>query len=148
MELLIPFLQLINTIMNFIQMGRNSLLVPKKRTTDELQSSRNMKVLHPLPPHDMAISFYIQSHKLVCAVYHMSKDVANNTKYESIQAETSVPWLSQALVLFTVCLQFCQQLKDKLSVFIQYRDMHKSLVILSAEEKDEEKKDVAITCPQ
>lgn len=131
-------------------MGRNALLVPKKKTTDELQSSRNMKVLHPLPPHDIAISFYIQSHKLVCAVYHISKDAANNTKYESIQAETSIPWLSQALVLFTVCLQFCQQLKDKLAVFIQYRDMHKSLAILSADDhvQDEEKNDNAITCPE
>lgn len=130
--------------MNFIQMGRNALLVPKKKTTDELQSSRNMKVLQPVPPHDMAISFYVQSHKLVCAVYHISKDALNNTKYESIQAETSIPWLSEALVLFTVCLQFCQQLKDKLTVFIQYRDMHKSLVIanLSAEDQvDHDHKD-------
>lgn len=115
---------MISNIMNLIQMGRNSLFVPKKKTTDELQSSRNMKVLHPVPPHDLAISFYIQSHKLVCAVYHISKDAQNNVKYESIQAETSIPWLSEALVLFTVCLQFCQQLKDKLAVFIQYRDMH------------------------
>lgn len=40
------------------------------------------------------------------------------------QADTSVPWLSEALVLFTVGLQFCQQLKDKVSVFTQYKDMH------------------------
>lgn len=39
------------------------------------------------------------------------------------QADTSIPWLSEALVLFTVALQFCQQLKDKVSVFTLYQDM-------------------------
>jgi hypothetical protein len=39
-----------------------------------------------------------------------------------------VPWLSEALVLFTVGLQFCQQLKDKVSVFTQYKDMQMAVV--------------------
>lgn len=33
--------------------------------------------------------------------------------YDSSQAECSVPWLNEVLVLFTVGLQLCQQLKDK-----------------------------------
>jgi len=120
-------IQLINSIMTYLQQGRNALFVPKRRTTDELQSSRNMKMLQPHAPHDLAISFYIQSHKLVCAVYLITKDSQNNVRYESLSAETSIPWLSEALVLFTLCLQFCQQLKDKLGVFIQYREMHRNL---------------------
>jgi len=98
--------------------------VPKRRTIEELQSSRNMKALQPAVPSDLAVSFYIQSHKLVCAVYFMQKDTQGQVKFDIYQAETSIPWLSEALVLFTVCLQFCQQLKDKLAVFTQYEEMH------------------------
>lgn len=44
------------------------------------------------------------------------------------QAETSIPWLSEVLVLFTVSLQFCQQLKDKVLVFTQYKDMQSTKI--------------------
>ncbi|RWS30562.1 protein rogdi-like protein [Leptotrombidium deliense] len=117
-------IQMINSIMNCLHKGRNSLIVPKKRTIEELQNSRNMKSLQPPVPNDLAISFYVQSHKLICAVYHMQKDQQGFTKFDIFQAETSVPWLSEVLVLFTVALQFCQQLKDKVAVFTQYNDMN------------------------
>ncbi|XP_054155042.1 protein rogdi-like isoform X2 [Oppia nitens] len=115
--------EMINNVMGCLQRGRNSLIVPKKRTIEELQSSRNMHSLQPPLPNDLAVSFYIQSHKLVCAVYHMLRDHSGQLKFDIFQAETSVGWLSEALVLFTVSLQFCQQLKDKVSVFTQYNDM-------------------------
>jgi hypothetical protein len=119
-------IQMINSVMSCLQKGRTSLIVPKKRTIEELQNSRNMKSLQPTVPNDLAISFYVQSHKLVCTVYHMQKDQHGQVKFDIYQAENSVPWLSEVLVLFTVGLQFCQQLKDKVSVFTQYKDMHKS----------------------
>jgi len=107
-----------------LQKGRSSLIVPKKRTIEELQSSRNMKSLQPPLPNDLAISFYVQAHKLICAVYQVHKDTHGNLgKLDIYQADTSIPWLSEALVLFTVGLQFCQQLKDKVSVFTLYQDM-------------------------
>jgi hypothetical protein len=121
-------IEMINNVMSCLQRGRNSLIVPKKRTIEELQTSRNMKSLQPPLPNDLALSFYIQSHKLVCAVYHMHKDHSGQLKFDIFQAETSVPWLSEALVLFTVGLQFCQQLKDKVSVFTQYKDMQMAVV--------------------
>ncbi|XP_072464256.1 protein rogdi homolog isoform X2 [Notamacropus eugenii] len=36
------------------------------------------------------------------------------------KVECVVPWLNDALVFFTVSLQLCQQLKDKISVFSSY----------------------------
>ncbi|KAI1291783.1 Protein rogdi [Halotydeus destructor] len=118
--------QIINNVMTSLHRGRNSLIIPKKRTIDELQSSRNMKSIQPPLPNDLAISFYVQSHKMICAVYYMQKDQQGQTKFDIYQAETSIPWLSEVLVLFTVALQCCQQLKDKVSVFTQYRDMQKT----------------------
>ena len=116
-------IQMINNIMSYLQKGRNSLIVPKTKTIDELRNSRNTKALQPSIPNDLAVSFYIQSHKLVCAIYHQIKDAHGNLKLDMYQAEASIPWLSEVLVLFTVALQFCQQLKDKVSVFAQYKEM-------------------------
>lgn len=42
-------------------------------------------------------------------------------KFDSSQAECSVPWLNEVLVLFTVALQLCQQLKDKVSQLIKFK---------------------------
>ncbi|KAJ9591716.1 hypothetical protein L9F63_001744, partial [Diploptera punctata] len=77
------------------------------------------EVLHVL--EDLAISFYIQSHKLIFAVYQLS-NVHGTMKFDTHQAECSIPWLNEVLVLFTVALQLCQQLKDKICVFSQYKD--------------------------
>ncbi|XP_023243154.1 protein rogdi-like [Centruroides sculpturatus] len=117
-------IQMINSLMGCLQRGRTSLIVPKKRTMDDLQNSRNMKSLQPPLPLDLAVSFYIQSHKLVIAVYHIQKDSQGQTKFDVLQAESFVPWLNEALILFSVGLQLCQQLKDKVSVFSQYKEMN------------------------
>lgn len=43
------------------------------------------KSLQPPLPNDLAISFYIQAHKLVCAVYHMYKDSSGQKKFDISQ---------------------------------------------------------------
>lgn len=78
------------------------------------------KCLTPNLPEDLAISFYIQSHKLIFAVYQLSNS-HGAMKYDTYQAECTVPWLNEVLVLFTVALQLAQQLKDKVIIsFILY----------------------------
>uniref|UniRef100_A0A1B6DE36 Protein rogdi n=1 Tax=Clastoptera arizonana TaxID=38151 RepID=A0A1B6DE36_9HEMI len=114
-------LHILGNILGCLQRGRSSLIVPRKRTLDELLKSRDMKCIVPSLPEDIAISFYIQSHKLVFAVYQMTNS-HGTMKYDTYQAEASVPWLNEVLVLFTVGLQLCQQLKDKICVFAQYKD--------------------------
>uniref|UniRef100_A0A146LKK4 Protein rogdi n=1 Tax=Lygus hesperus TaxID=30085 RepID=A0A146LKK4_LYGHE len=111
----------LGNILGCLQRGRSSLILPRKRTIDDLMKSRNMKSLNPALPEDLALSFYIQSHKLVFAVYQLCS-LQGTMKYETLQSEASVPWLNEVLVLFTVALQLCQQLKDKISVFAQYKD--------------------------
>jgi hypothetical protein len=68
----------------------------------------------PPLPADVAVSFYLQSHKLVVASYHLSHH-HGHTRFEMVQADTSLLWLSQVLVLLTTALQICQQVKDKVS---------------------------------
>lgn len=77
-------------------------------------SSQLQKSLSPNLPDDLAISFYLQSHKLIFAVYQLT-NIQGTMKFDSCQAECSVPWLNEVLILFTVALQLCQQLKDKVS---------------------------------
>ncbi|XP_067012981.2 protein rogdi isoform X2 [Anabrus simplex] len=114
-------LHVLGCVLGSLQRGRSSLIIPRKRTIDDLMRSRNMKSLSPALPEDLAISFYIQSHKLVFALYQLS-NVHGQMKFDTHQAECSVPWLNEVLVLFTVALQLCQQLKDKIAVFSQYKD--------------------------
>ncbi|XP_014259060.1 protein rogdi [Cimex lectularius] len=124
-------LHILGNILGCLQRGRTSLILPRKRTVDDLMKSRNMKCLVPNLPEDLALSFYIQSHKLVFAVYQVST-VHGVMKFDSHQAEASVPWLNEVLVLFTVALQLCQQLKDKICVFAQYKDFTVSTTPLQA----------------
>uniref|UniRef100_A0A182QHQ0 Protein rogdi n=1 Tax=Anopheles farauti TaxID=69004 RepID=A0A182QHQ0_9DIPT len=114
-------LHILGNILGALQRGRTSLVVPRKKPIDELMKSRNMKALSPNLPEDLAISFYIQSHKLIFVAYQLT-NFQGTMKFDSCQAECSVPWLNEVLVLFTVALQLCQQLKDKISVFSQYKD--------------------------
>ncbi|XP_046912071.1 uncharacterized protein LOC124493062 [Dermatophagoides farinae] len=95
-------IELINNIMVCLDRGRKSLVVPKKRSIEELQRSSNMKSLQPPLPNDLAISFYIQANKLICAVYHMYKDGSGQKKFDISQAEISIPWLNEALVSMAV----------------------------------------------
>ncbi|XP_055380667.1 protein rogdi [Condylostylus longicornis] len=114
-------LHILGNILSALQRGRSSLVIPKKKPIDELMKSRNMKSLSPNLTEDLAISFYLQSHKLIFAVYQLT-NIQGQMKFDSCQAEHSVPWLNEVLILFTVALQFCQQLKDKINVFSLYKD--------------------------
>ncbi|XP_058178331.1 protein rogdi, partial [Anopheles ziemanni] len=114
-------LHILGNILGALQRGRTSLVVPRKKPIEELMKGRNMKALSPNLPEDLAISFYIQSHKLIFVAYQLT-NFQGTMKFDSCQAECSVPWLNEVLVLFTVALQLCQQLKDKISVFSQYKD--------------------------
>ena len=64
----------ISTIMESLLRARQALVVPKKRTLEELVNSKNVKSLVPALPREVAVSFYLQSWKLIFAVYHMVTD--------------------------------------------------------------------------
>ncbi|XP_030032713.1 protein rogdi isoform X1 [Manduca sexta] len=114
-------LHIIQCLIGSLQRARTALVLPKKRAIDELMKSRNMKALSPNLPEDLAISFYIQSHKLIFVAYQLSS-VHGTMRIDSCQADCAVPWLSDVLFMLTAALHMCQQLKDKLCVFSQYKD--------------------------
>ena len=64
----------LSTIMESLLRARQALVVPKKRTLEELVNSKNVKSLVPALPREVAVSFYLQSWKLIFAVYHMVTD--------------------------------------------------------------------------
>lgn len=110
-------LQLINDVMNCLQKSRSSLLIPKKRTIEELQHSQNMQSVRPALPLDISISFYVQAHNLVCSVYQLSQSTSGPQIRAEYQAELALPFLSEILVFLSLGLQICQQIKDKLQTF-------------------------------
>nr|CAG4641077.1 EOG090X0AKT [Eulimnadia texana] len=94
--------------------ARNILSLPRKRTIDELMNSKNMRTLNPQLPGDLAVSFYVQAHKLVFAVYHLTQ-TGGAIKFEVLQSESPVTWLNEVLVLLSVALHRSQILRDKVN---------------------------------
>ena len=64
----------LSEVMSSLLRARQALVVPKKRTLEELVNSKNVKSLVPPLPREVAVSFYLQSWKLIFAVYHMVTD--------------------------------------------------------------------------
>lgn len=110
-------LQLFNDVMNSLQKGRISLLIPKKILIEELQHSQNMQSISPALPLDYSISFYVQAPNLICSVYQLAQNNNRPQMKAEFQAEVAIPYLSEMLVLFNLGLQMCQQLKDKIQNF-------------------------------
>ncbi|XP_006913915.1 protein rogdi homolog isoform X2 [Pteropus alecto] len=104
------------------------------------------RMFAPALPSDLLVNVYINLNKLCLTVYQLHALQPNSTKnfrpaggsvlhspgamfeWGSQRLEVShvhkvesvIPWLNDALVFFTVSLQLCQQLKDKISVFSSY----------------------------
>lgn len=57
-EVAAPF-QVINGIMSCLHKGRNALIIPKKRTIEELQSSRNMVSVGSSLIHHLGLCAFI-----------------------------------------------------------------------------------------
>nr|CAG4652042.1 EOG090X0AKT [Triops cancriformis] len=118
-------ISLMDYLWNTLAKARGHLLVPKKRTIDELMNSKNMRSLTPALPGDVAVSFYLQGPKLVFAVYHLTQAGAA-VKFDTLQCEAHVSWLNDVLVLLTIALHKVQQIKDKVMVFDQYPELQNS----------------------
>ncbi|XP_022450503.1 protein rogdi homolog isoform X3 [Phocoena sinus] len=104
------------------------------------------RMFAPALPSDLLVNVYISLNKLCLTVYQLHVLQPNSTKnfrpaggavlhspgamfeWGAQRLEVShvhkvecvIPWLNDALVFFTVSLQLCQQLKDKISVFSSY----------------------------
>uniref|UniRef100_A0AAR2IV89 Protein rogdi homolog n=1 Tax=Pygocentrus nattereri TaxID=42514 RepID=A0AAR2IV89_PYGNA len=138
--------KLMDAVMLQLTRARNRLTTPATLTLPELASSGLMKMFTPPMPGDVMINFYINLSKLCLTVYQLhvlqpntTKNFKpagssvlhnpgamfeiNNTKFEVShvhKVECVVPWLNDTLVFFTISLQLCQQLKDKISVFSSF----------------------------
>ncbi|XP_013420754.1 protein rogdi isoform X2 [Lingula anatina] len=113
---------LLDSIMKSLNTGRTCLVLPKKKTLDELLNNRNMHCFKPPLPSEVSVSFYVHAQKLEMAVYQLQHGQPGQ-KVEIVsryQGECQVPWLNDVIVLFTLALQSCQQLKDKISIIEEY----------------------------
>ncbi|KAM6351146.1 protein rogdi homolog isoform 4-T11 [Alca torda] len=128
-----------------LKMPRNNQLLHFAFREDK-QWKLQQKMFTPTLPPDILVNFYINLNKLCLTVYQLHVLQPSTTKnfkpaggsilhnpgamfefgnqrYEVShvhKVECVVPWLNDALVFFTVSLQLCQQLKDKISVFSSY----------------------------
>ncbi|NXE28877.1 ROGDI protein, partial [Ardeotis kori] len=132
-------LKLMDAVMLQLSRARNRLTTPATLTLPEIASSGLTKMFTPALPPDILVNFYINLNKLCLTVYHLHVLQPSTTKnfrpaggsilhnpgamfefgsqrYEVSQVhkvECVISWLNDALAFFTVSLQLCQQLKDK-----------------------------------
>ncbi|KAI5097600.1 protein rogdi-like, partial [Silurus meridionalis] len=138
--------KLMDAVMMQLTRARNRLTTPATMTLPELASTGLMRMFTPPMPGDLMVNLYINLSKLCLTVYQLhvlqpnttknfkpagssvthnpgSMFELNNTKFEVShvhKVECVVPWLNDTLVFFTISLQLCQQLKDKISVFSSF----------------------------
>ncbi|KAG8506487.1 Protein rogdi [Galemys pyrenaicus] len=139
-------LKLMDAVMLQLSRARNRLTTPATLTLPEIAASGLTRMFAPALPSDLLVNVYISLNKLCLTLYQLHTLQPNSTKnfrpaggavlhspgamfeWGSQRLEVShvhkvecvVPWLNDALVFFTVSLQLCQQLKDKISVFSSY----------------------------
>ncbi|XP_021099991.1 protein rogdi homolog isoform X9 [Heterocephalus glaber] len=139
-------LKLMDAVMLQLTRARNRLTTPATLTLPEIAASGLTRMFAPTLPSDLLVNVYINLNKLCLTVYQLHALQPNSTKnfrpaggavlhspgamfeWGSQRLEVShvhkvecvIPWLNDALVYFTVSLQLCQQLKDKISVFSSY----------------------------
>ncbi|XP_068102511.1 protein rogdi homolog isoform X1 [Hyperolius riggenbachi] len=139
-------LKLMDAVMLQLTRARNRLTTPATMTLPEVATSGLTKMFTPALPPDILLNFYVNVNKLCLLVYQLHPLQPNSTKNfrpagSSVlhnpgamfelsnqrfevshvhKVECVVPWLNDALVFFTVSLQLCQQLKDKVSIFSSY----------------------------
>ncbi|XP_012587511.1 PREDICTED: protein rogdi homolog isoform X3 [Condylura cristata] len=108
-------LKLMDAVMLQLSRARNRLTTPATLTLPEIaasgltlqpNSTKNFRPAGGAVLHSPGAMFEWGSQRL--EVSHVHK------------VECVVPWLNDALVFFTVSLQLCQQLKDKIAVFSSY----------------------------
>nr|KAF6355931.1 rogdi atypical leucine zipper [Myotis myotis] len=139
-------LKLMDAVMLQLTRARNRLTTPATLTLPEIAASGLTRMFTPALPSDLLVNVYINLNKLCLTVYQLHTLQPNSTKNfrpaggsvlhspgamfewgaqrlevsHVHKVESVIPWLNDALVFFTVSLQLCQQLKDKISVFSSY----------------------------
>nr|XP_020463914.1 protein rogdi homolog isoform X2 [Monopterus albus] len=100
--------KLMDAVMLQLTRARNRLTTPASMTLPELATSclMNFKPTGSSVLHNPGSMFELSNNRF--EVSHVHK------------VECVVPWLSDTLVFFTISLQLCQQLKDKISVFSSF----------------------------
>ncbi|XP_030581822.1 protein rogdi homolog isoform X2 [Archocentrus centrarchus] len=100
--------KLMDAVMLQLTRARNRLTTPASMTLPELAASglMNFKPAGSSVLHNPGAMFELNNNRF--EVSHVHK------------VECVVPWLSDTLVFFTISLQLCQQLKDKISVFSSF----------------------------
>ncbi|KAL3857694.1 hypothetical protein ACJMK2_012347 [Sinanodonta woodiana] len=110
---------IVDNLIHSLDLGKSCLCFPKRKSIEDLTGSIGHNSLQPPVPSDVVLSFYIHGSKLILALYHLHS-VSNSTEISArYQVESNVQWLNEAVILFTLGMQQCQQLLDKIHVIKQ-----------------------------
>ncbi|XP_071944361.1 protein rogdi homolog isoform X2 [Antedon mediterranea] len=140
--------QLMDEVMCSLHHGRQCLLNPSKESLPDIYRNKSTHLLNPPLPPEAMLNFFIHCNKLVMIAYYIHQIPASKSAHHRPQplgthhkqvstfevgssrfevtsqylVESVVPWLSETLMYFTVALQTCQELKNKIDVFAPYQE--------------------------
>uniref|UniRef100_A0A915D3C2 Protein rogdi n=1 Tax=Ditylenchus dipsaci TaxID=166011 RepID=A0A915D3C2_9BILA len=97
-ELILTVLSLVK---KNIKEARCSLTLPKRKSLVELCQFQPIKSFNPPLPHDILLSYYIASAKLVCAAYQVISKVNGIQTVTIYTAECDLPHLVEVLKLLS-----------------------------------------------
>ena len=109
----------VEELMRRLRRAQDALLSPRKRTIQDHLSSENMKSLRPALPGDIAVSFYVQGHRLILAVYHLVPQ-RGSLHFDMFLAECCLPRLEAVLDGLTRTFQMGQELRRKLQWAVRF----------------------------
>lgn len=89
-----------------LKLARAALTMPKKKSLIELCHFHPIKSFVPPLPHDILLSFYLSSAKLVCAAYQVAQKEGSQT-VTVYQAECQVPSLIELVQLLNTAFAVC-----------------------------------------
>uniref|UniRef100_A0AC35GJY1 Protein rogdi n=1 Tax=Panagrolaimus sp. PS1159 TaxID=55785 RepID=A0AC35GJY1_9BILA len=113
-QLLLGVLQ---SVKSLVSDARTCLTMPRKKSLLELCQFQPTKSFNPPLPHDILLSYYISSTKLVCAAYQVVTMKQNGTQSVSVyQAEAHLPHLVDVLHHLNAIFSRVQDLTTKFNL--------------------------------
>ncbi|PAA48567.1 hypothetical protein BOX15_Mlig022467g1 [Macrostomum lignano] len=109
-------LETLDRIFACLKSARDHVVLPQKKSVEELAHSRHKEVFHPPVPNDMSLSMYVSGRRLVLAVYFLHYNT--RTKSYDISGryhgQAVVPWLNDLLLHLSRAMLTVAQLIEKL----------------------------------
>ncbi|PAA76384.1 hypothetical protein BOX15_Mlig015038g1 [Macrostomum lignano] len=116
-----PTIASLGRIFELLKQARDHIVLPQKRTVEDLVRSTTRELFQPQLPNDICLSLYVSGQKLILAVYFLHHNQlaaphphAHEIAYR-LNIQAVVPWLGKVLQCLSMAMLRTSQLIEKLN---------------------------------